>query len=710
MKKSIALLLILCFIITPFCVIPQASAAGIYRVFGTVYDRYGNPMPNAEATLINGAYMTLGTMTTDANGAFHFNAIPSTDPNFKVLVSYNDNGKIYKISQTDSLWGDGSSGILDIPALYTTFTNYPAPEYGYLWGTVMAEGSNNQPLGGAAIYVSSSEQKYYSFSSSSNGAYQMYLPAGHYNVYAQYAENGYIYQSRPIQVDIVGSTTPINPQLITISRSAPASNPDPEEIPGNFVNTVNGTVSYKDGKGVAGATVSLWQISDDTSGTYYKKADTTTDYNGHYQFNDVRVTSNPPENKEVYAMKTFRVSASFNDPQGNVYVKNQSFPLYHPNILLGFAHSEQSARNLTANLQYDYSLLGWVEIQSNPSNAKVYVDGQPWTDADGKQLTTPCTAFISAGRHTITLKANGYSDTDQPVDMVENTQTTTVILPLAKPLVPGWVIPAVAVLILLIVAGLILAVIASKRHMFIGPLSAVFGPISKTAGNLRASGATRKAQHEAQKAHAAEARKSDKSRRAQMADASLASKPKLDGRRREQDSFSVPAEQARLPEHTGDDLTMVSARDIYRKAENPGVERVSHAQATGNMTKAPFGGRDMPQREPPTFRESPITAEPDGRIRVPRAMPQAARDQPASSLKDKERAIRYIREHGDGVSFIQMSNELEIPPNTLTIITKELVINDDIEKVRGLYFYKTHDASQDESKSSVVVWRLDGED
>jgi hypothetical protein len=91
-------------------------------------------------------------------------------------------------------------------------------------------------------------------------------------------------------------------------------------------------------------------------------------------------------------------------------------------------------------------------------------------------------------------------------------------------------------------------------------------------------------------------------------------------------------------------------------------------------------------------------------------MPQVARDQPAVGLKDKEKVIRYIREHGDGISFIQMSNELEIPPNTLTIITKELVINDDIEKVKGLYFYKTHDTSQDEGKSSVVVWRLDGED
>jgi hypothetical protein len=274
-------------------------------------------------------------------------------------------------------------------------------------------------------------------------------------------------------------------------------------------------------------------------------------------------------------------------------------------------------------------------------------------------------------------------------------------------MVPAWVVPAVAVLILLIVAGLIFAVIASKRHMFIGPLSGVFGPISKSVNNFRSSSATKKAQREAQKAHAAEIRKSDMAHRTPVADASLASKPKIDGRRRDQDSFPVSADQPRLPEHAGEDLSMVSAREIYRKAENPGIERISHAPTKGSMAK-PFGGHDMPVRQPAS-RESPITAEPDGRIRVPRAMP-AARDQPASNPRDKERIIRYIREHGDGTSFIQMSNELEIPPNTLTIITKELVINDDIEKVKGLYFHKKHDISPDESKSSVVVWRLDGED
>ncbi len=194
-----------------------------------------------------------------------------------------------------------------------------------------------------------------------------------------------------------------------------------------------------------------------------------------------------------------------------------------------------------------------------------------------------------------------------------------------------------------------------------------------------------------------------------MADSSLISKPKLDGRKHEPDRSFGTTEQPRLPEHAGESPSMVSARDIYRKVENADIERVPHGQATGTMGRtASYGGYDMPPRAAPA-REMPITAEPDGRIRVPKAMP-AARDQPANTIRDKERVIRYIRDHQDGVSFIQMSNELEIPPNTLTIITKELVINDDIEKVKGLYYYKTHDSSQDEGKSSVVVWRLDGED
>ncbi len=711
MKKSLALLFILCFISLLFIYAPHVSASTPITVWGTVVDRHGNPIAGAKVDLINDEIMganwnILSTQTTDGNGNFRFVNVLTNSPRIKCLITLTDNGKTYKINEPDSQWTDASVGMKEIDRQWTTFLNYPPPEYGYLWGVVQAEGGNARLLPNAVVYVIANEQKYYSFTGS-NGAYEMRLPVGHYRVYAQYSDGTGIYQSsRQVDVDVIGVSrkTEANPLTVTIPLSNYASNPQPPAIPGIYTNTVNGTVTFKGGSGVQGATVSLWQTAD-SGGALVKKAEATTDASGNYRFENVQVTSD--DGSEVFGMKTFRVSASYRDPQGTVHITNKSFPLYHPNVILGIGQSEMSARNMSADLEIDYTNLGWLEIQCNPSGAKVFVDGRPLLGADGSQLTTPCTAYIAEGRHTVKLTKDGYDSSESLVDMKANQQTETLIVQLKPPVLPGWVTLAVAVLILLVVVGLICAILLTKRHMFAGPLAAVLKPLNGAIAGLRSGGAARKEQREARRAQA-EVKKAEKAQMAQMADASKAS-PMLDSRKKEQGSFGA-SEQRRLPEHAGnDDLSMVSARGIYRKAENPDVERMPHAQATGSMANAPIGrdaafGRDEPPRA-----ESPITAGPDGRIRVPKSMP-VARDQPGTTLRDKERVVRYVREHQDGVSFIQMSNELEIPPNTLTIITKELVINDDVEKVKGLYYYKTHDSAEDEGKSSVVVWRLDGED
>jgi hypothetical protein len=718
MKKLIPLLFIISFIILPLCYVPQATAVSQLTVMGTVIDRHGNTIPGATVQLVNdqsfgASWQILGTTTTDSNGNFRFFSVPSSSTLVKVIITVTADGKTYtnKLQLNDYKWVDASQTLLEMPTSETTLRNYPPPEYGYLWGVVQQDGSNPRELVNAVVYVMSGEQKYYSFTNN-GGSYSMKLPVGTYSIYAQYQENGLIYQS-PIRsnINVIGADNErdANPLTISVPMSSPASNPIPAEIPGIFTNTVNGTVMFQDGSGIPGVTVSLWQSTDVGIGNFIKKAETTSDANGYYQFSDVKVTSDPPDNKEVYARKEYRVSATYTDPAGTAHVQNYSFSLYHPNVILGIGQTEQSARNMTADLKMDYSTSGWIKITSYPSGARVYVDGQPLNGPDGTQLITPCTAYIPAGDHTVRVSASGYADGNYPVHMVANQQTEDLPVQLSKPLVPGWVVPAVAILIILIAVGLILALVASKRHMFMGPLAGVTAPLGKMFGGMRSSGEARKAQREAQKARAAELKKAEQAHRAQVADASLASKPKLDGRKHDPERSFGKVEQPRLPEHAGESPSMVSARDIYRKVENADIERVPHMQATGNMSRtASFGGYDMPPREAPA-KETSITAEPDGRIRVPKAMP-AARDQQAGMIRDKERIIRYIRDHQDGVSFIQMSNELEIPPNTLTIITKELVINDDIEKVKGLYYYKTRDTSLDESKSSVVVWRLDGED
>ncbi|OPY26673.1 MAG: PEGA domain protein [Methanocella sp. PtaU1.Bin125] len=723
MKKLLTLLFIISFIILPLSYAPQAIAATPLTVTGMVIDRHGNPIAGANVQLINdqffgSSYQILGTTTTDSNGNFEFINVPSSSALVKVIMTVTENGKTYtnKNQLNDYNWVDASQTILRMPTSETKLTSYPPPDYGYLWGLMQQEGSNPRPLANGVVYVMSGEQRYYTFTSDGvngiRGAYSMKLPVGTYSVYGQYMENGILYQSKIISnVNVIGVDKELdaNPLAISMPMSSPASNAVPSSIPGIFSNTVNGTVMFQDNTGIPGITVSLWQSTDGNANSFLKKAEATTDANGFYQFNDVRVTSDPPENAEVYARKDYRVSATYVDTDGIPHVQNYSFSLYHPNVILGSAKAEESARNVTADLKMDYSMKGWIKIQCDPNNAKVFVDGQPLMGPDGNQLTTPCTAYIPAGSHTIRLSATGYADKEYPVIMVANQQTMDLTAHLDKPIVPPWVVPASAVLILLIAAGLILALLVSKRHMFTGPMAGVLAPLNRTIGSMRSSGEARKARREAQKARAAELKKAEQAHRAQMADASPLAKQKLDGRKSEPERSFAATEQPRLPEHAGEVPSMVSARDIYRKVENADIERVPHGQATGNTGKsASFGGYDMPPRAAPA-REKPITAEPDGRIRVPKAAPPA-RDQPTNNVKDKERVIRYIRDHPDGISFIQMSNELEIPPNTLTIITKELVINDDIEKVKGLYYYKTHDTSPDESKSSVVVWRLDGED
>ncbi len=719
MKKSIALLLLLCFIVSSLLVIPQVSAAGLYTVHGTVLDRRGNPVAGATVELVNdetygASWRVLDTKISDKDGKFNFVSIPSNSDAFMVFVTLTTGGKTYKTDYSDMVWTDGSQGIVEIDSRWTTLHNYPSLEYGHFWGRVDAGGTRD--MSGGVVYAISNEQRYYSYISSS-GDYDMVVPVGTYKVYAQYPMNGRIYQSAYTNIEVKGGNSKIecDPYSIQLSLSAPTSNPDPSAIPGTFTNTVNGTVLYKDGTIAPGAVVSLWQSSDDgVPGSFYKKDQVTADGNGHYQFNDVKVSTDPPESNEIYGKKTFLVSAAYVDPKGSVYVKNQSFSLYNPNVILGIGGNEPAERNKIVDLQIDYSPKGWIQIKTDPAGANVYVDGKQMLGTDGKPLTTPCTAYIDAGTHRIRLTLSGYSDLEiSNVPIVMGAETESIDKSLDKPLVPGWVVPAVAVLILLIVVGLIFAVVVSKRHMFMGPLSGVFASVGKSAGGFRESIATKKDQRSARKAHAAEMKRAENARQAQMTGSSQTSNNMIDGRKRDQGSFRASAEQPRLPEYAGEDLSMVSARDIYRRTENSGMERIPNGQMAGSTAKIPPSGRsirDMPQREPQAFRESPISADSDGRIRVPKAMPTARDQPPASSFRDKERVIQYVREHGDGVSFIQMSNDLEIPPKTLTIITKELVINDDIEKVRGLYFYKSRDTSQDENKSSVVVWRLDGED
>jgi hypothetical protein len=249
-------------------------------------------------------------------------------------------------------------------------------------------------------------------------------------------------------------------------------------------------------------------------------------------------------------------------------------------------------------------------------------------------------------------------------------------------MIPSWVPALFALLILVIVAIIFLFILFKKKEMFLGPLGGLSASMKNKAGDM-------KAQRDIQKAHKAELADRKRSEdHARIATRAPPAKAKLaDEKRLPRIGGGKPAEYASVEE---DDYkpSVVFANEIYKKPERSNVERVQNQVRHEESM--------VPSRQ----------VESDGRIRVPKSLPQPK--EMSASVRDKERVLKYVKDHPDGVSFIQMSNDLDIVPNVLTLITKELVINDDIEKVKGMYYFKSHDASTEDS-SSVVVWRLDAD-
>jgi len=397
---------------------------------------------------------------------------------------------------------------------------------------------------------------------------------------------------------------------------------------------------------------------------------------------------------------------------------------------------ENAARSVTMpNVVVSYAKGGWVSLSSVPTGANIYVDGQQLFGPDNKPLTTPCTAYIDAGTHTIKMSKDGYSDSTDTITMEANQQHPDFIMSMEKAVVPAWVTLVVAIIILLIAIIAIVFLLATR-------IKGILAPISKALSGFTMKPGSSKADREAAKAHKAEAAKQDASKRETIR-ARQESTPgdnvdmvNVDPVRRKREP--VPAEETRKKKildfdlkHIADGVPkkikarepieapkerspVVFANDIYKKTKST-VER--YAEPSKNYEEPARSSYEPPQRaqyeqraQPVSEREAlvekPTAPERNERFRIPRISGQ--RDANASA-GDRERALRYIRDHPEGVSFIQMSNDLEIIPNNLTYITKELVINDDIEKVKGLYYYKSHSSSTEDSSSSVVVWRLDGD-
>lgn len=446
MKKTLNLLLI-CVILFSLFAVTNASADGTpFSALGQVTDRYGNGVAGATVTMVDNNYKQVAKTKTDANGNFEFVSVSVETGTVKVLVSYtDDSGQVYQTLGEYSRWFN-SIGQQFVNTTDTQLMTYPPPSYGYVSGAIQTgTGSGDRTLDGV-VYVTDGEVTYYKQSSKTLGTsgFLFYLKPGTYTIYAQHEENGMIYESQRKQITVAGNfLTDVTPTIIVCPLNTPASNPDPATLPtSDHYNKVNGTVETKDGKPYAGATVTLYEQSDNGS-TYLpdNKFITTTNNNGYFEFDYVGVTTDDGSS-DIQSRKNIYVQVDYKDTAGvSQTVKSDNRQLYYPNMFIGVSGMEETARNVMFGdskgiIYLPFAKSGWVSLTSDPTGAAVYVDNQPLAGSDGKQLTTPCTAYIDAGTHTIKLSLEGYVDSAGTIDMVANTQHQPEFMSLQRPVVP----------------------------------------------------------------------------------------------------------------------------------------------------------------------------------------------------------------------------------------------------------------------------------
>ncbi len=358
MKKLLAFLFI-GFFVMQLIVVPGVHAANMpFTAMGQVLDRLGHPVHGANVTLYDGTYTVISTTTTDANGHFNFTDVIANSPGCKATVTFNDSSKTnpdhnYEISLSETIWYPTDSGTITFDTMYTTLRDYPAPEYGYIWGIMQQDGSNQKALGNGVVYVSASgDPKYYTFTDADKGTFIMRLPVGHYRVWGQYMQNGKTFQSVVKEVDVVGATNylDVNNIVVSVPLSLATQNPNPSNMPTNSqVNVVSGFVTYKDGRPVVGQAVLLYQATDNGSG-YLKTDETETDRSGFYQFRGVDVTADAPDNGVVYSSKSFNITTVYSDLSDQTYSDSRTVLLHNPDFLTQNASEDQTTRNPVVNL------------------------------------------------------------------------------------------------------------------------------------------------------------------------------------------------------------------------------------------------------------------------------------------------------------------------------------------------------------------------
>jgi hypothetical protein len=342
---------LLIFLAVAGLLISPASASGTpFSLSGQVLDRYGAPLQGANVTLIDNSFKVIAARQTNENGIYDFVNVLSDTDTVSVRVNLTRDGKTYEIPSYYTRWYP-AKGIQYINSNETRFPGYPAPVYGYIYGAIQTGAGNAATFIPGIVYLEGPDSgiRYYEFADRTDGkgSFTFYAPAGSYILYAQHRENGAVYESARTAVNITpnGDIADVLETRIVLPLAAPSSSPVPAEAPSHHENTVIGMVLTNDSAPLPGATVTLYQRSDNGSAFIPMVIDgrtvtTATDDLGRYAFTGVAPTTD--DGKPIQAEKDIVAVAEYGAVEGRTEEK----PLYYPDMLMANG-GEDAARNVT---------------------------------------------------------------------------------------------------------------------------------------------------------------------------------------------------------------------------------------------------------------------------------------------------------------------------------------------------------------------------
>lgn len=396
LRKVLAILTILAILtgISPVSFAQQATKVPQYgSIAGKVVDKNGDPVSGVVVEAQDNYYKLVSTFTTGEDGKFFFENLPviSSDgyDNYRLVAKLTKDGREYIPVKTIFF----RVYSLQCTSQDITLYDYPPSGKGLLYGTVSSYNNRLSPIPGVVYF---NNGIYIHYGGGKDEQWQMNLPEGDYEVWAECNKDGATYISGKYKVHVTSDGT-FYQMIYLPTNSEPAAY---HEQPGQQSNKVGGTVTQKNGVPLDNVYVELCTVSGKDG--YNPVMYTRTDDQGKYQFKDIIVNTV----SENYAV---RFTYDQNGKQASDI--SGTFPIYYANTL-GVPH------DIEKSFQFGFVDTGSLTIDSYPAGASIWIDGEP-----ANHITPFTFDPIKTGYHEISLMKDGYFDENFTYEVMPELQS-----------------------------------------------------------------------------------------------------------------------------------------------------------------------------------------------------------------------------------------------------------------------------------------------